>query len=237
MRVRVLYFAALRERVGVPEEELEAPEGTRVEGLLELLRERHEGLRGLQGFRVAINQRFSTLEAEVPAEAEVALIPPVAGGAGDWVALVRAPILPDALQRAVEHPGAGAQALFLGVVRDHHAGREVARMDYEAYEAMAEAELGRIAERLREGHPEVLRLALVHRFGRLEIGEASVGIAVASAHRKAAFRACEWAIDAVKETVPIWKLEHYADGERSWVRADEMGVGEPAAPPPGARDG
>ena len=125
--------------------------------------------------------------------------------------------------------------MFLGVVRDHHRGRGVSRMDYEAYEAMARLELARVAEDLLAAHPDVLGLALVHRFGRLEIGEASVGVAAAAAHRKPAFAACEWGIDTIKERVPIWKKEHYVEGDHHWVRADEMGEaatgGAPDAPP------
>lgn len=237
MRVRVLYFAALRERVGLAEEDLELAAGASVKDLRAALDQRHASLRGLTGFRVAVNQRFARDQDEVPEGAEVALIPPVAGGvpedaaAGGHTALTRDPIDAAALLEQVADPGAGAQVVFLGVVRDHHRGQAVARMDYQAYEAMARAELARIAERLRQQHPEVRRVAMVHRFGCLEIGEASVGVAVSSAHRKAAFAACEWGIDAIKESVPIWKQEHYRSGERHWVRADEMGERETGGAP------
>lgn len=229
-KVRVLYFAALRERLGVGEEELELPADADVAMLLAALRDRHEVLRGLKGFRVAVNQRFSKEADAVPDGAEVALIPPVAGGAPEGprvhVALTREPIRADALIARVDHPEAGAQAVFLGVVRDHHRGRAVARMEYEAYEAMAVSELQGVADKLLAQHPDVRGVALEHRFGALEIGEASVGVAVSSPHRKESFVACQWGIDTIKERVPIWKKEHYVEGDHHWVRADEMGERE-----------
>lgn len=236
-KVRVLYFAALRERLGTDEEDLELSDGADVAALLAALRQRHEALRGLTGFRVAVNQRFAREADLVPDGAEVALIPPVAGGAPEGprihVALTREPIRADALIEKVEHPEAGAQAVFLGVVRDHHRGRAVARMEYEAYQAMAVSELEAVAAQLLVEHPEVRGVALEHRFGTLQIGEASVGVAVSSPHRQQAFLACQWGIDTIKERVPIWKKEHYVEGDHHWVRADEMGEREAAGSQPG----
>lgn len=231
--VTVLYFAALRERLGRAEESLDLPADATVAELLAALRARHPTLAALRGFRVAVNQEFADEGDPVPAGAEVALIPPVAGGAPPapprvTTRLTADPISADALAAEIAHPGAGAQAVFLGVVRDAHRGREVARMDYEAYEGMAAAELARVAADLIEAHPAALRVSLVHRFGRLEIGEASVGVAVAAAHRKEAFRACEWGLDEIKARVPIWKKEHYLEGDHHWVRADEMGAADEA---------
>lgn len=229
MKIRLLYFAALRERLGLEEEVLELPEAATVAVLLEVLAERHELFRGLRGFRIAVDRKFARNRDVIPEGAEVAVIPPVAGGGSEEaircrVALVKDPITQDDLVGQLGDPGAGAQVVFLGVVRDHHQGRDVARIDYQAYEAMAEAELERIGERLLEQHPEVLRAVLVHRFGLLEVGEASVGVGVATGHRGEAFEACRWAIDAIKESVPIWKKEHYLEGDHHWVRADEMGA-------------
>lgn len=228
MKIRLLYFAALRERLGLEEEDLELPEGATVAVLLEVLAERHELFRGLRGFRIAVERKFARENDPIPEGAEVAVIPPVAGGAGGrvQVALTREVLSADALSEQVGHPGAGAQVVFLGVVRDHHQGRDVARIDYQAYEAMAEAELERIGARLLESFPGVERAILVHRVGLLEVGEASVGVAVSTAHRAEAFEACRWGIDAIKESVPIWKKEHYREGDHRWVRADEMGAAE-----------
>jgi molybdopterin synthase catalytic subunit len=113
---------------------------------------------------------------------------------------------------AVEHPSAGAIVTFSGVVRDHHDGKRVTAISYEAYGAMAEAKLRQIAGDVTDRWPEC-RVAIVHRTGKLEIGEASVLIAVSSPHRAEAFDACELAIDTLKQIVPIWKKEAYEDGE------------------------
>lgn len=225
MKIRILYFAALKERLGLPEEPLELPDGSRVADLVAALAARHPYLRGLRGFRVAVNQAYAKDGDPVPDGAEVALIPPVSGGAPapTVIRLVREAFTGDQLWKLVDHPSAGAVAVFLGVVRDWNDGRPVLHLEYEAYEAMARAELERVAARVREAYPDVLGVALFHRFGDLAIGEASVGVAVSSPHRAEAFEACRLGIDTIKETVPIWKREHYADGPPEWVRADCMG--------------
>lgn len=121
----------------------------------------------------------------------------------------------DAVLAAVEGASEGGVVLFLGRVRDHARGRGVTHLDYEAYAPMAESELRALAEEARAQHGAA-RVALVHRTGRLEPGEVAVAIAVASAHRAQAFAACSWLIDRVKERVPIWKKEWYADGSQ-WI--------------------
>lgn len=121
----------------------------------------------------------------------------------------------DKILNAVEDHATGGVVLFLGRVRNQVEGREVLRMNYEAYSEMALAKMREIEEEARKQWP-IKKIAMVHRTGQLELGEVSVAIAVASAHRKEAFEACRFAIDTLKETVPIWKKEHFADGER-WV--------------------
>jgi molybdopterin synthase catalytic subunit len=118
--------------------------------------------------------------------------------------------------QAVEHPGAGALVLFSGVVRDQTGGRRVKFLEYEGHGPMALAKMREIGAAIRSRWPAVTRIALLHRIGRLEIGESSVMIAVSSPHRAVAFDACRFAIDTLKETVPIWKKEHFEDGE-VWV--------------------
>jgi len=130
--------------------------------------------------------------------------------------LVTAPIDAARVVAAVEDRRAGAVILFLGVVRDLNAGRAVRYLEYEAYEPMARAGLAAIGERLRERHGADLRLAIVHRTGRLEIGETSVAIAVSAPHRDVAYRASRDAIEILKRDVPIWKKEHFEGGE-VWV--------------------
>ena len=140
------------------------------------------------------------------------------------VSLVREPIDLVALQ-AVE-PGDGALCLFVGVVRDHNGGRRVLRLEYEAYEEMALALMEKIAAECRERW-RVTDVRIVHRLGRLAIGEASVAVAVASPHRREAFEACRHAIDTLKATVPIWKKEFYADGAAAFIEEQ----GDPRRPP------
>jgi molybdopterin synthase catalytic subunit len=140
--------------------------------------------------------------------------------------IVKEPINTDGLISAVDNPGAGAICTFLGVVRDNNLGREVNYLEYEAYPEMAVPAMQRIADEIRERW-DVIEVAMVHRVGRLAIGEASVGIAVSSPHRAEAFEACHYAIDRLKETVPIWKKEAWADGEE-WIEG--TAVGETASP-------
>jgi molybdopterin synthase catalytic subunit len=125
------------------------------------------------------------------------------------VTLVREPIALGPLQRTAAHDG--ALALFVGVVRNEHAGRSVLHLEYEAYESMALSEMQAIEREARRSWP-ITEIRIVHRLGRMEIGEASVAVAVASPHRREAFEACRFAIDTLKKTVPIWKKEFYADG-------------------------
>lgn len=135
--------------------------------------------------------------------------------------IVQEPIDVEQLIQAVGDPGAGAICTFLGVVRDNNLGREVDYLEYEAYPEMAVPAMERIAEEVRERW-DVIHVSMVHRVGRLEIGEASVGIAVSSPHRAEAFEACHYAIDRLKESVPIWKKEVWADGEE-WIEGTAIG--------------
>ena len=143
-------------------------------------------------------------------------------------AIVARALDPAALLREVANLGSGASALFVGTVRDVHQGRAVTGMDYEAYAAMAERELASIvAEAAVQFGTE--HVVCEHRVGTLELGEASVAIAVAHAHRAPAFDACRFVIEELKRRVPIWKREHYADGTREWV--DPTGAAAPQAAP------
>jgi molybdopterin synthase catalytic subunit len=127
------------------------------------------------------------------------------------------PLSADSVTDAVTAPEAGGVVVFLGVVRDNTAGRRVVALEYEAHVPMAEAQMKEIGEAVRRRWPSVKQVVILHRIGRLTIGEASVAIAVSAAHRRQAFEACEFAIDRLKETVPIWKREIFEDGA-VWVR-------------------
>ncbi len=229
MRVRVLYFGVLKERFGAAEEAVELPEGATVAELVRVLRERpsnpamaNELSSVLQSVAVAVNREYASANAALREDDEVALLPPVSGGsfaqseslglpAKDRVALVDEPIDADEIVRAIKAGSDGAVCVFDGIVRDNTRGRKTLYLDYEAYREMALAQMRKLADEAvaKFGVREV---AMVHRLGRLEVGETSVLIAVASAHRAAAFEACRWLIDTLKKTVPIWKRETFVDG-------------------------
>jgi molybdopterin synthase catalytic subunit len=142
------------------------------------------------------------------------------------IAITRSPIDPDAMAAAIRSQSDGALVTFLGVVRNHADDRSVDRLEYHAYEPMALSQLERIGREAETRWP--VRIAIVHRLGCLEIGEASVGIVVASPHRTEAFEACRYAIEAIKVDVPIWKREHYTAGA-AWVAQDSGELSEPSA--------
>ncbi|MFB1482094.1 molybdenum cofactor biosynthesis protein MoaE [Corallococcus sp. RDP092CA] len=216
MPVTVLYFAAARELAGLSRESLDVPPGARVADVLSQLAAKHPPLAPLlPHLRVAVQQRFVPLDAPVSPDAELALIPPVAGGAPGLFAVVGRPLQLSEVVDAVASEGAGGLVTFSGAVRDQTKGRRVLRLEYEAYAPMAEAKLAEIGDEVARTWPGT-RLAIVHRVGTLVPGELAVVIAAASAHRKEAFRGCEYAIERLKQDVPIWKKEFFEDGE-VWV--------------------
>ncbi|MDC0714946.1 molybdopterin converting factor subunit 1 [Stigmatella sp. ncwal1] len=211
----VLYFAAARERAGLPREVLEVAEGAQVKEVLRLLVERHPALGPLlPHLRVAVDQEFVQEDAVVPAGAELALIPPVAGGSGLFAVVDRALRLEEVVA-AVSGEAYGGLVTFSGSVRNQTRGRRVLRLEYEAYPPMAEKRLAAIGAEAAERFGGT-RLAIMHRVGTLEPGELAVVIAAAAPHRKEAFLACEHAIERLKQDVPIWKKEFFEDGE-IWV--------------------
>jgi molybdopterin converting factor subunit 1 len=207
-RVTVRFFAALREQAGQRERELELADGARVDDVWPALGLGDEP----RGLVYAVNRAYVERGAPLADGDEVALIPPVSGG--DFL-LSEAPLSLERVVAEVASDDAGAVATFVGTTRARSRGREVVRLEYEAYEGMAESEMARIAAELRERH-DVIAVAIHHRVGRVEIGETSVVIAVSAAHRAAALEACREAIDTLKETVPLWKKELYVGGEE-WI--------------------
>lgn len=219
--VTVLYFAAARERAGVSRESLDVG-GRTVKAVLEELRARHPALeRVLPRCRVALDQTFVDEDALVPDGAELALIPPVAGGSDDSagtrarVKVSDQPLSVDAVLALVERRAAGAQVVMIGTVRDHAEGSVVESLEYEAYGAMAEKVMADIVDEVEREHPGTL-CAVHHRVGHLGIGDRAVVVGVSSAHRKDAFAACQRIIDRLKEDAPIWKREH-REGGVVWV--------------------
>jgi len=237
MQVRVRYLGMLKEIAGREGETVEVADGTVLAELYAALQQR---IPQLQEFRhaiaLAVNYEYSGGETALHEGDEVALIPPVSGGApedsvgGDpagtqtteHAALVLHAIDGAAIAAAIKQPEDGAVVVFDGIVRNQTRGRRTLYLDYSAYEPMALRQMEQLAEQALANH--VIRdVWVVHRLGRLEIGESSVYIAVASAHRAAAFEACRWMIDTLKKTAPIWKKEYFEDGA---VWAD----GEPFPP-------
>jgi molybdopterin synthase catalytic subunit len=213
MALTVLYFAAAREAAGVDREVVDLAPPT-VAALREALAARHPALgRVLPRCRIAVDQEFARDGDAVPPGAEVAVIPPVSGGAGLFRVVDRPLALAEVVS-AVAGPGEGAVVTFTGDVRGETRGRRVVRLEYEAHAAMAERTLARIGEEVGREHGA--RLAIVHRTGTLRPGEAAVVIAAAAPHRAPAFRACEAALERLKRDAPIWKREVFEDGS-AWV--------------------
>jgi molybdopterin converting factor subunit 1 len=221
MMVQVRYFAVVRERLGRSEEALELAAGATVGGALDALVARHAALAPLRAYlQVAVNQSMVSAEHVLADGDELALIPPVAGGSDARVharhaRLVEAAPSLDACIAAVRGPDAGGIVTFTGMVRARSQGRDVTRLEYEAYPAMAEKVFRELCDEIEAGWPGV-RVALEHAVGTLAVGDVAVVIAVAAPHRGEAFRACEATIDRLKQRAPIWKKETGPDGT-SWV--------------------
>lgn len=210
-------FARLREQAGTDCEQLNLSEGT-VADVYDALRARHPALEAdLSLIRPARNQEFAEWVDPVADGDEVAFIPPVSGGSGVGVLfeLTAEPLDARRLETAVAHAGAGAICTFTGIVRDNSRGEETTHLEYEAYAGMAEGEMRRIVDEIAERWPQA-RVAMAHRTGRLEIGEASVVVSVSCPHRAEAFAACKHGIDRLKESVPIWKKE-FARSGAVWI--------------------
>jgi molybdopterin synthase catalytic subunit len=178
--------------------------------------------------KIAVNHEYADGERVLVEGDEVALLPPVSGGV-DTFEIAETPLSLDALTRAIGEETCGAIASFLGVVRGFARGRRVDHLEYDAYPEMAIAKMRQIGDEIRARWP-VDRIAIVHRVGRLGVGEASVAIAVASPHRHEALQACAYAIERLKEIVPIWKKEVWSDGAE-WIGStvEEYRMGGPKA--------
>jgi MoaE-MoaD fusion protein len=215
MRVRVLLFAALREGVGEKSLDLELRDSATLADLLARLEADHAALARYRGrMLVAVNQERAPLATPLSDGDEIALLPPVSGGS-ERVWIDSAPLSLDALLREVMSPAMGGVVTFTGVVRNRARGESIDHLEYEAYAPMAEKELRKITDAVHERWPHV-RIAMAHRVGRLEVGDAAVMIAAAAPHRAEAFEACRFAIDRLKASVPIWKKEFATTGAY-WV--------------------
>jgi len=229
MRARVLFFGMLKELVGRTAEEAEFPEGADLRAVFEVYARRYPPLGEMaRSIVVARNQEFAELSTQLAEGDEVAFLPPVSGGAaadpveiledGNYFALTRHAIDPRALIRRIQTGAEGAVVTFEGTVRNNTRGRRTLCLDYEGYESMALKVMAQIGRELAAAHA-VGHVAMVHRLGRMLIGETSVAVIVTAPHRRPAFEAALAGIDRLKKLVPIWKKEHFVDGE-VWVEGE-----------------
>jgi molybdopterin converting factor subunit 1 len=232
VKIDLLAFASAGDILGASETTLELEPRTTLAQLKSLLEERHPQLRALwTRLAIAVNGDLASDDTALADGDEVALLPPVSGGSGagdderddgDALAVLTETVLDaDEVARRVADPSCGAVVLFAGTVRDSHRGRPVERITYSAYRAMAQTRIREIATRLESRHPGA-RVVIVHRLGEIAVGETSVVIAVSSPHREAAYAANREALERLKTEVPIWKREHYADGESRWREEEPL---------------
>lgn len=228
MEIRIRYFASFREMTGKSEERLEVPEEASVAEARALLLGRYPRLQGIMERSLcAVNRSYVAPETQLHKGDELVFIPPMGGGSQEQakrkdeqameavIRLTREPLDRAALVEAVTRASDGGIVVFEGVVRDNARGKQIRYLEYEAYVEMAEQQIHAIVDEAKRRWG-VEHVAVAHRFGRLEIGEASVIIVVAAPHRGEAFEACRYIIDTLKTTVPIWKKEVATNGEE-WV--------------------
>jgi molybdopterin converting factor subunit 1 len=222
VRVTIKLFARLREIAGAGRLERELTDGASVGDLLAVLRAEFPRLADVTARIItSVNQEFATPDRPLHDGDEVAIFPPVSGGA-DVLRVTFDPVSLDEVVRAVVQPRTGAVATFVGVVRAVSGGKEVAYLEYEAYHEMAVAKMRQIADEVRARWPDIVDIAIVQRIGRLGVGDVAVAIAVSSGHRdQGCFEACRYAIDRLKQIVPIWKKEVGPGGEE-WVEGDYL---------------
>jgi molybdopterin synthase catalytic subunit len=221
MQVQVLFFGVLKDLAGRSSEPLTLSDQATAGDVLQHYAERVPALKSaFSSVAISVNQQYARPEDKLRAGDEVGLLPPVSGGSNgdngrlarsEQIAVVREKIDTAAVLARIKQPQDGAVVVFEGIVRNHTRNRRTLFLDYEAYDEMALKQLQILADQARSQFA-IREVAIVHRLGRLEIGETSVLIVVASAHRAAAFDASRWLIDTLKRTVPIWKKEYFEDG-------------------------
>ncbi len=258
MRVRVLFFGMLKDLAGKSSDLLELPEPASVADVLAHYQTHIPRFRdSLPSLAAAVNQQYAGPDTKLKTDDEVALLPPVSGGSGKsggempagqpaqpalsersepkgrrrYASIVREAIDSQQVLAGLKRGEDGAAVLFEGIVRNQTRGRKTLYLDYEAYEEMALQQMEALAEQSLKQF-QIRDVTLVHRLGRLEIGETSVLVVVASAHRAAAFDACRWLIDTLKRTVPIWKKEYFEDGA-VWADGEPFPAEIPRVNPPG----
>lgn len=229
VQVKLLFFASLKDIVGRRELDVDVPSGATINDLWEHLISRYPSLSRYRSIVLtSLNEEYVDRKAVVSDGDEVALFPPVSGGSADPMIsdrprelyrLTRDAINARAIAELILRPEDGAICLFEGVVRNNSKGKTTRHLEYEAYESMALKTMEELGGFVRQAW-DIGSVAIIHRLGRMEIGETSVAIIVTSPHRKASFDACEYAIDRLKKIVPIWKKEFFEDGE-VWVEGQQ----------------
>jgi len=218
VHVKVLFFASIKDIVGASGIEVELPAGSTVGSLLSALESKYPKIAGYRPVLLtSLNEEYANLASKISEGDEVAFFPPVSGGAvqSELYRITHEPIDARAIASQLQRPEAGAICIFEGIVRNNSKGRKTRYLVYEGYETMALSKMEEIGIFVRQAW-EIDAVGIVHRLGQLEIGETSVAIIITSAHRRASFDACEYAIDKLKKVVPIWKKEYFEDGE-VWV--------------------
>ncbi len=238
MKVNIRLFAGLHDLLGKRDVVMELAEGATVLQLREQLAKEYPIVTPyLTTLVCAVDEEYVPSEHRLQEGDEVALIPPISGGSSDaeLFEVTAEPLDSQRLVEAVRKDESGAVALFFGVARNHSEGRRVRALEYEAYASMAEKKLREVGDEVRARWP-ITGIGVLHRTGRLAIGEASLLVAVSAAHRKEAFEACHYAVDRIKETVPIWKKEIWEDGEGegAWVAGHPVEAPRPVSAEPGA---
>lgn len=247
----MLFFGVLKEMMGKSVDLIDLVDGASVRDVLAVYESRNPSLKeSLPSLALAVNQQYAGPDTRLRENDEIALLPPVSGGAPEaggetpapptslraasqpagrrrYASIVREAIDAPKIVASLKRGQDGAALVFEGVVRNQTRGRKTLYLDYEAYEEMALAQMESLAVQAVQQF-QIRDLAIVHRLGRLEIGETSVLIAVASAHRAAAFDACRWLIDTLKRMVPIWKKEYFEDGA-VWADGDPFPAEIPRA--------
>jgi molybdopterin synthase catalytic subunit len=225
MQVHVLFFGVLRDLAGKSSDSLQLPEGGSVRDVLTQYEREIPALKKhLSSIALAVNEQYASPDTQLKADDEIALLPPVSGGAESptiarhYTSITREAIKTQQIVDSLKRGEDGAALAFEGIVRNQTRGRKTLYLDYEGYEPMALQEMQALASEALSKF-QVRDVAIVHRLGRLQIGETSVLVAVASAHRAAAFDACRWLIDTLKRRVPIWKKEYFEDGA-VWADGD-----------------
>ena len=220
MRIHLKYFAVIRETLGRSEETRDVDEGATAGSVYDEIAGEEPRLAAMKrSVMLMVNQEYVPASQTLGEGDELALIPPVSGGASHMHFRMTTDVLdPREAEGIVADPATGATVTFTGTVRDHARGRTVRALDYEAYAPAAAKMMARIGDEIHDRWG-IDRIAIIHRTGLLEVGEASVVIAITSAHRDEAFDACRYAIERLKEIVPIWKKEFYEDGA-IWVGSE-----------------